>query len=164
MHLKFLRHGQGRVSKAVDYVLGARDHKGEIRPGVRILGGDPGLMVLHGDSIERGWRYSSSMIAWHAQDQPTEDQVQGVLEDFVALAGAELADPVTGMTWLAVEHRSVDSVHVHVLVVREDATTGRASKTVSSVLGARDHKCEIRPGVRILGRDPGLMVVHGASN
>ena len=126
MHLKFLRHGQGRVSKAVDYVLGARDHKGEIRPGVRILGGDPGLMVLHGDSIERAWRYSSSMIAWHAQDQPTEDQVQGVLEDFVALAGAELADPVTGMTWLAVEHRSVDSVHVHVLVVREDAATGRA--------------------------------------
>ena len=126
MHLKFFRHGRGLVSKAVDYVLGARDHKGEIRPGVRILGGDPGLMVLHGDSIGRAWRYSSSMIAWHAQDQPTEDQVQGVLEDFVALAGAELADPVTGMTWLAVEHRSVDSVHVHVLVVREDATTGRA--------------------------------------
>ena len=126
MYLKFLRHGRGQVAEAVGYLMGARDHKGEIRPGVRILAGDPGLTVLHGDSIERAWRYSSAVIAWHAQDRPTEDQVQGVLDDFVVLAAAELADLVGGMTWLAVEHRSADSVHVHVLIVREDATTGRA--------------------------------------
>ena len=38
MLIKFLRHSTGSGKDAINYLLGERDHRGEIRAGVDVLG------------------------------------------------------------------------------------------------------------------------------
>ena len=64
MYIKFLPHSTGGGADAIDYLLGARDHKGAVRAGVEVLRGDPYLSGQLIDSLDTVHRYSSAVIAW----------------------------------------------------------------------------------------------------
>jgi hypothetical protein len=125
MHVKFLAHSTGSGRAAVNYLMGERDHQGEMRAGVEVLRGDPKQVGQLIDSLKSVHRYTSGVIAFHKDDAPTDAEIQTVLTEFerVAFAGLEPDQ----YTWSAVLHEESDgSKHIHVIVPRVELTTGRA--------------------------------------
>ena len=125
MHIKFLAHGQGSARGAVNYLLGERDHNGEERAEVTVLSGDPHLVAEVADASAHQWRYTSGVIAWSPEDNPTPEQINQVVQDFERTAFAGL-DPDQYAT-CAVLHREQDgTAHIHTLTARVELSTGKA--------------------------------------
>ena len=118
MHIKFLPHGTGNAQKAVTYLLASHDHNGAPRPEVRVLRGNPKLVAELAESLSFVHRYTSGMINWHVDDDPSEDEMQEVLDDFerVAFAGMEHDQ----YSYAAISHGG----HVHVFAARVELRTG----------------------------------------
>jgi len=64
------------------------------------------------------------VIAWHPDDNPTDQEISDTLDQYERLAFAGL-DP-DRYSWAAVEHRDGDAVHVHTLIARVDLATGKS--------------------------------------
>lgn len=91
MHIKFLEHGKGSPAKASAYLLDQYDHNGDLRAGVQVLKGDATTFNAICDSSPHLWKYTSGVIAWSKEDDPTDEQIKEVLNDFEqhAFAGLE---------------------------------------------------------------------------
>ncbi|WP_180062751.1 relaxase/mobilization nuclease domain-containing protein [Acinetobacter sp. YH12114] len=125
MHSKFLKHGSGSPRKAVEYLLGELDHKGDKRPHIEILRGDPETFVAIAESLDFKYRYTSGVIAWSLEDDPTPEEIQETLDAYEKHAFAGL-DP-TRYHFHAVLHEAQDgSKHVHILIPRVDLETGKS--------------------------------------
>lgn len=125
MLIKFLKHGTGSVRKAVNYVVSTHDAKGDVRAGVYVLDGDREWLSLVGDSLEIKHKYTSAVISWTSQDQPTREQILESLDEFYKTAFAGLREE--RCCKLAVLHKEPDGGHhVHVLMLRTDLETGLA--------------------------------------
>ena len=125
MHIKFTKHGKGCPRKAVSYLLAEKDAKGDLRPEIQTLRGDAQTFVAITESLDFDYRYSSAVIAWSKDDNPTDAQIQETLDQFEKHAFADL-DP-TRYHMNAVLHVAQDgSKHVHVLVPRVDLGTGKS--------------------------------------
>ena len=125
MHLKFLPHGKGSARAAADYLLGARDAAGQPRGGVEILRGNPDMVAAVADSLEFERKYTSVVIAWAPDDQPTDEQIGAVLDEFEKTVWAGLEPD--RYSWTAVLHRERGGgVHAHILAARCDLDTGRS--------------------------------------
>lgn len=125
MHIKFLSHGQGSAAGAVRYLLQEHDHNGVVRAEVTVLRGDPYLVAQVADATTHQWRYTSGIISWAPDDNPSTDEIQQVIEDFEATAFAGLeADQFASC---AVLHRDDDGTpHIHTLTARVELKTGKA--------------------------------------
>ena len=125
MHIKFTKHGKGCPRKAVGYLLAEKDAKGDLRPDIQTLRGDAKTFVSIVESLDFDYRYSSAVIAWSKDDNPSDAQIQETLDQFEKHAFADL-DP-TRYHMNAVLHVAQDgSKHVHVLVPRVDLGTGKS--------------------------------------
>ena len=125
MHVEFLAHGTGSARAAAKYLLGERDAAGKPREGVEVLRGDPNEVAAMADSLEFEHRYTSGVIAWAPEDQPTDEQIGAVLDAFEDTAWAGLEPD--RYSWAAVLHRERGGGgHVHVLAARCDLETGRS--------------------------------------
>lgn len=125
MHIKFLPHGTGVGQDAIAYLLGEEDHKGEIRASVEVWRGNPKLTGKIIDSLKTVYRYTSGVINFAPEDQPTDNEIGSVLDEFerVSFAGLEKNQ----YDFCAVVHReSNGGVHVHVIVPRIELTKGKA--------------------------------------
>lgn len=120
MHLKFFRHGTGDPHRAVKYLLGDRDHNGQVRPTVKVLRGQPEIVAAVAASLATVHRYTSGMIAWAAEDNPSDAEINDVLDDFERLAFAGLDGDQ--YAFAAVLHGD----HVHVFAARVELKTGKA--------------------------------------
>ena len=103
MHVKFIARGTGSAAAAVDYLLGERDAAGELREGVDVLRGDPEMVAAVADTLEFEHKYTAGVIAWAPEDQPTDAQIDAVLDKFEQTAWAGLEPD--RYSWTAVEHR-----------------------------------------------------------
>ncbi len=90
MHIKCLRRGTGSAGKAAGYIVGERDAMGRERDGVEVLRGDPDMVAAVADSLEFEHKYRSIVIAWAPEDQPTDAQINAVLDEFEKTAWAGL--------------------------------------------------------------------------
>lgn len=125
MHIKFLAHGKGDPHAAVTYLLSSQDHEGRTRAGVRVLRGNPALVGEVAVGMRTLHRYTSGVISWAREDDPTDIEVDEVLNDFerTAFAGLEAQQ----YCWCAVLHTEGDgSKHVHVLAARAELQSGKA--------------------------------------
>lgn len=120
MIIKFLRHGTGNPHKAATYLLSMKDHNGRIRPEVKVLRGNPSQVAALAASLRTVHRYTSAVIAWAPEDQPTPSEVNEVIADFERLAFAGLG--LDQVCHTVVSHGD----HVHILVARVDLHTGKA--------------------------------------
>ena len=126
MHIKFLNHGTGSTDGAVAYLLADQDHQGLDRAEVTVLRGNPQLVAKVADNLDFVHRYSSGVVSWAPEDQPTDADISGVLDDVERVFTAGLDDP-TRIAWTAVLHReSNGGCHVHLLAARVDLATGRS--------------------------------------
>ena len=129
MHHKFTQHGKSTsatgCTAAIDYLLGERDHKGDLRPDIQVLRGDPYSVAAVADTLDFSRTYTSGVISWAPEEVPTETEIEAVLTDWEALAFAGLAPDRYAFT--AVLHREDNGgVHVHTITARVDLETGKA--------------------------------------
>ena len=126
MPILFLARGTGSTGAAADYLLGARDATGRPREGVEVLRGDPHRVAAVADALSFEHKYTSGVIAWAPEDEPTDEQIGAVLDAFEGdgLGGTGVPDRYA---WSAVLHREHGGgAHVHVLATRCDLETGRS--------------------------------------
>lgn len=117
MMTKFLKHGAGSATKAARYVLSNLDHKNKERAGVSCLRGNPELFAAIADSSGFVQRYTSGVIAFAPTDNPSDQDIQDVLDSFEALAFAGLEKK--DYHFCAVQHDEDDgSKHIHILIPR----------------------------------------------
>ena len=125
MLVKFLTRGTGSARDAADYFLGERDAAGKPREGVEVLRGDPNQVAGVADTLAFEHKYTSGVIAWAPEDEPTDEQIGAVLDAFEETARAGLE--FDRYAWTAVLHRERGGgAHVHVLAARCDLETGRS--------------------------------------
>ena len=125
MHIKFLPHGKGLATAAVDYLVGERDAEGQRRDGVEVLRGNPDMVAAVADSLDFERKYTSVVIAWAPDDRPTDEQIEAVLDEFEKTAWAGLEPD--RYAWTAVLHREGGGgVHAHILAAQCDLETGRS--------------------------------------
>ena len=117
--------GRASAGRASSYLTGSVDSQGEEREAVTVLRGDPALVAAVTDGLEFAHTYTSGVIAWAPEDQPTAAHISAVLDEFEATAWAGL-DP-DRYAWTAVQHDAADGgVHVHILAARVDLETGKS--------------------------------------
>ncbi|MCG5256175.1 MULTISPECIES: hypothetical protein [Acinetobacter calcoaceticus/baumannii complex] len=125
MLIKMLRHGTGSAARAASYVLDEKDHMNIVRPHVEVLCGDPHLFAKIADSSPFKHKYTSAVIAFTEEDQPTNVEIKDVLKQFEALAFSGLEPDQYHMT--AVLHQEPNgSKHIHILVPRLELRSGRS--------------------------------------
>ena len=78
MHIKFLRGG-GNASAAASYLTADKDSQGIERAGVTVLRGDPAQVAAVADGLDFAHTYTSGVLAWAPDDQPTAAQIEAVL-------------------------------------------------------------------------------------
>lgn len=125
MLIKFLDHSTGSGRSAIRYLLGEKDHQGNIRAGISVLRGNPQQVGELIDSLQFVHRYSSGVIAFHPDDKPKKEEIEALLNEIerVSFAGLE----PNQYTWSAVQHMESDgSTHIHFVVPRVELTTGKA--------------------------------------
>ena len=120
-----MNHGKGSAAHASAYVLDELDHLGNVRAGVEVLRGDATTFNAVCDASPHLWKYTSGVIAWSKEDNPTNEQIQEVLNDFEKHAFSGL-DP-SQYHLFAVLHTDDDgSKHIHVLAPRLDIQSGKS--------------------------------------
>ncbi len=125
MHIKFLSHGEGSGKDAIDYLLAEKDHQGKVRAEVTVLRGNPWLVADVVDSLKFKHRYTSGVIAWSPEDNPSNVEIEAVLNDFEKLSFSGLEQERN--SWTAIKHCDHDGgVHVHILAARVDLETGKS--------------------------------------
>ena len=125
MLLKFLARGTGSAQAAAAYLLRETDSQGEVREDVAVLRGDPDAVAAVADALEFEHKYTSGVLAWAPEDQPSDQEIDRVLDEVEQTAWAGLESD--RYAWAAVQHRSATGgVHVHVLAARCDLETGKS--------------------------------------
>lgn len=120
MHIKFLSHGTGDPQRARAYLLQKFDHNRVPRPEVRVLRGNPQAVSDLAQSLKFIHKYTSAVIAWHPADEPTEQDVEAVLDDFERAAFPGLEPDQYAYT--AISHGG----HVHIFAARVELRTGKS--------------------------------------
>lgn len=125
MHIKFLDHGKGSAAHASAYVLDELDHLGNVRAGVEVLRGDANTFNAACAASPHLWKYTSGVIAWAVDDNPTDAQIQELLDDFEQHAFAGL-DPAQYHLFGVLHTDDDGSKHIHVLIPRLDLDSGKS--------------------------------------
>lgn len=125
VHIKFLEHGKGSAAHASAYLLDRLDHRGNVRAGVQVLLGDATTFNAICHASPHLWKYTSGVIAWSKDDDPTDAQIMEVLTDFEEHSFAGLEQSQYHL--FAVLHTDDDgSKHIHVLAPRLDIQSGKS--------------------------------------
>lgn len=134
--VRFFDHGDGSGAAAVEYLLAeevaayTEDRKRLADQTVRrqvlpeLIAGDPDLTRHLIDSNTRKWRYTSGVVAFHADDDPTGSQQAAVMQDFEKAAFAGLAGDQANILW--VRHQHMGNVELHFLIPRVELYENRS--------------------------------------
>ena len=124
MHIKFCAGGKNKVTRVVNYVIGEKDANGNVRPGVTVLRGDPKSVIEVGSGLSFKTKYSAAIIAFHPKDQPTDNQINELLDQFEKTCFAGLDKK--RFSFLAVRHDEVEGgCHLHFVINKVDLVTGK---------------------------------------
>ena len=140
MHIKFLARGTGAARNAADYLLGERDATGQPREGVEVLRGNPDMVAAVADSLDFEHKYTSGVIAWAPDDQPTDEQIEAVLDAFEETAWAGLE--FDRYAWAAVLHRERGGGRSIRSATPSTTSTAGAVRTIRPVPGCSNPDTE----------------------
>lgn len=118
-------HDRGSGAGAIKYLIGLKDSKGRLRAGVEVLRGNPEQTAQLIDSLKTRNRYTSSVIAFHKDDAPTDAEIQAVVDDYERVTFAGLRK--SQYTFCAVLHKEDDGCkHIHFIIPRVELESGRS--------------------------------------
>ena len=88
-----------------------------------VLRGDPKLTAALINSIERRWKFTSGVLAWHPDDDVNEAQERDVMDAFERVAFAGLEADQRHILW--VRHRHAGHHELHFLIPRMELSSGK---------------------------------------
>ena len=136
MMISFFKHGIGPSRPAINYLLSGEvqaydkernriNGKMEIRdPLPEVLSGNPDHTGLLIDGIHRKWGYTSGVIAFAAEDDPSLDEQNSIMREFEEAAFAGLDHDQYDILWVKHNHKS--NVELHFLVPMIELHSGKA--------------------------------------
>lgn len=134
--VRFFDHGDGSGAAAVEYLLAeevaayTEDRKRLPDQTVRrqvlpeVISGDPELTRHLIDSNTRKWRYTSGVVAFHTDDDPSDSEQAAVMQDFEKAAFAGLIGDQSNILW--VRHQHMGNVELHFLIPRVELYSNRS--------------------------------------
>ena len=122
MLMKVFPHGTGDGDLPVRYLIredvpSRKEHPPEV------LRGDPELTAALINSIERRWKFTSGVLAWHPDDEVNETQERDVMDAFEQVAFAGLEADQRNILW--VRHRHAGHHELHFLIPRMELSRGK---------------------------------------
>ena len=122
MLMKVFPHGTGDGDRPVRYLIredipSRKEHPPEV------LRGDPKLTAALINSIERRWKFTSGVLAWHPDDNVNEAQERDVMDAFERVAFAGLEADQRHILW--VRHRHAGHHELHFLIPRMELSSGK---------------------------------------
>ena len=123
MHFRVFARSKGRGSGPVDYLIDQTAPGRELRP-PDVLAGEPELTRSLIDCVHFQHRYTSGVLSFHPDDNPTEEQQRQLMGEFEKLAFAGLDRTHFYILW--VRHSHLSRVELHFVVPRVDLVTGQS--------------------------------------
>ena len=122
MLMKVFPHGTGDGDRPVRYLIredipSRKEHPPEV------LRGDPKLTAALINSIERRWKFTSGVLAWHPDDDVNEAQERDVMDTFERVAFVGLEADQRHILW--VRHRHAGHHELHFLTPRMELSSGK---------------------------------------
>lgn len=128
MLIKFFARGRGGGRGPTEYLTGEQVKvDGQLKrrdPPPEVLRGNPDTTRALIDHCRHKHRYTSGVVAFAAEDAPTEEQQRQVMDDFETLAFAGLDADQYDILW--VRHQHEGNTELHMVVPRQELTTGKA--------------------------------------
>ena len=122
--MRIFNSGTSCGKSPVSYLLGETDHEGKARPiKPEVLAGNPNTTIAAIDSIQRKHKYTSGAIAFRDSENPTREQMLGVVDRFKATFCAGLSDD--HFNSLFVLHKDKGNTEIHFIVPSIELKTGR---------------------------------------
>ncbi|MDP2162558.1 MAG: relaxase/mobilization nuclease domain-containing protein [Flavobacterium sp.] len=114
-------NGQGPVN----YLLSDKDHTGKVRSvAPELISGDPNTTIDLINNIDRKYKYTSGVIAFRAEENPTEKEQKEIINAFRKSFLPEL-NKEENFNDLWVAHRDKDRLELHFVVVAEELKSGK---------------------------------------
>ena len=136
MLVQLFNRGRGRGRGPVEYTVSAvvpeYDEQGRRIPGQmktripppEVLRGDPELTERLIDSSNNRWKYTAGVVAFGDDDNPSDEEIQVVIEDFEKTFFAGLERDQFDILW--VSHTHEGNQELHFTIPRIELTTGKA--------------------------------------
>lgn len=122
MIVKMLKYGKSSTKKAINYLLSEKDHLGIKRTSIEVFRGNPELTAAVGDSLKFSSRYNSCVISFSKEENPSDEQLESVLDDFEKISFIGI-----NPSWTAVKHQEDSgAIHLHIVSAKVDLNTGKA--------------------------------------
>lgn len=122
MMMKVFPHGVGCGDKPTRHLV-RRDYPGrDTRPPL-VLRGDPALTRALIDSIDRRWKFTAGVLAWHPDDKVTDEKEQEVMDAFEEVAFAGLEPDQRNILW--VRHTHAGHHELHFVIPRMELSSGK---------------------------------------
>jgi hypothetical protein len=119
MIIKHIKTG-GTARTAKNYLEQKLDYKGEERNQIEVMRGNPESTTELADSLDFKHKYSSAVIAWHKDDNPSKEQMNEVLDEYEKLAFAGLNNDQ--YSYYAIRHDE----HIHIITARVELEHGKS--------------------------------------
>ena len=116
--------GTSNGQSPVNYLLGDKDHTGQIRSvKPELISGDPSTTIDLINMIDRKYKYTSGVIAFRAEENPTEKQQLEIINAFRKSFMPGLDEDNFNDLWVA--HRDKGKLELHFIVVAEELKSGK---------------------------------------
>lgn len=134
MMIKFFARGTGGGESPVGYVCD-KNHEvidavtGEVSrqprdPEPEVLRGNPEITVKLINSISNKWKYSSGVMSYAKEDNPSSKEIEDGMNAFEELAFSGMEKDQYDILWVKQTH--LDRVELHMIIPRVELTTGKA--------------------------------------
>lgn len=133
MMIKFFNRGVGGGAGATEYVTkeeveytnkGGEKVKIVRDPRPEIMRGDPEITRKLIDSLAFKYKYTSGVVSFHKDDNPSEAELKEVMDRFEEVAFAGLEKDQYNILWVKHEHEG--NVELHMIVPRVELSTQKS--------------------------------------
>lgn len=119
MIVSTFKTGTGGASGPLNYLLKKHDRN----PPAEVLKGDPKLLQVLIDSNHRKFKYSSGVIAFRDDENPTDEQISKVISGFEKTFTGGLGEERLPLLWVL--HRDKGNTELHFIAPTQEAQTGK---------------------------------------
>lgn len=121
---KIFDSGTSNGQSPINYLMGDKDHTGKIRSvKPEVISGDPSTTVDLINMVQRKYKYTSGVLAFKADENPTEKEQKEIINAFRKSFMPGLDTDNFNDLWVA--HRDKGNLELHFIVVREELKTGK---------------------------------------
>jgi hypothetical protein len=122
MLMKVFPHGMGEGDKPTRYLV-RMDYPGREENPPEVLRGDPAMTRALIDSIDRRWKFTSGVLAWHPDDKVSPGKEEEVMDAFERVAFAGLEADQRNVLW--VRHSHSGHHELHFVIPRLELSSGK---------------------------------------